>query len=278
MSARIARHRAEPQRRRTSSTGPGGRTTRRVAPALLLGAVLSASLGLASPASAAPGATWDRLAQCEASGNWSINTGNGYYGGLQFYQPTWESFGGKQYAPRADLASRSQQIAVAEKVLARQGWGAWPACSRKLGLTEADKAGGGSSAPAPAPAPSTPAPSSGGSYTVRAGDTLSAIARATGTTWQQLFAANRDVLSDPARISIGQRLRLSGSSAPAPAAPEPAAPAPSSSNAYTVKSGDTLSSIARANGTTWQKLYAANRAVVGSNPNVIRIGQKLTLG
>ena len=74
---------------------------------------------------------WDRLAQCEASGNWSINTGNGYYGGLQFYPPTWESFGGLAYAPRADLATREQQIAVAEKVLARQGWGAWPACSRQ---------------------------------------------------------------------------------------------------------------------------------------------------
>ncbi|MEU5843515.1 transglycosylase family protein [Rhodococcus sp. NPDC047139] len=78
--------------------------------------------------------TWDALAQCEATGNWSINTGNGFYGGLQFTQQTWAGFGGTQYAPRADLATREQQIAVAEKVQAVQGWGAWPACTSKLGL------------------------------------------------------------------------------------------------------------------------------------------------
>lgn len=77
---------------------------------------------------------WDRLAQCESSGNWAINTGNGYFGGLQFLQATWEGFGGGAFAPRADLASREQQIIVAERVRARQGWGAWPECSRKLGL------------------------------------------------------------------------------------------------------------------------------------------------
>ncbi|AKE89052.1 resuscitation-promoting factor [Rhodococcus aetherivorans] len=78
--------------------------------------------------------TWDALAQCEATGNWAINTGNGFYGGLQFTQQTWAAFGGTQYAPRADLASREQQIAVAEKVQAAQGWGAWPACTSKMGL------------------------------------------------------------------------------------------------------------------------------------------------
>jgi resuscitation-promoting factor RpfA len=77
---------------------------------------------------------WDRLAQCESSGNWAINTGNGFYGGLQFLQATWEGFGGGAFAPRADLASREQQMMVAERVRARQGWGAWPECSRKLGL------------------------------------------------------------------------------------------------------------------------------------------------
>jgi resuscitation-promoting factor RpfA len=77
---------------------------------------------------------WDELAQCESSGNWHINTGNGFYGGLQFWHPTWVDFGGTSFAPRADLASREQQIVVAERVLAVQGWGAWPACSRRLGL------------------------------------------------------------------------------------------------------------------------------------------------
>jgi uncharacterized protein YabE (DUF348 family) len=81
------------------------------------------------------GEVWDRLAQCEAGGNWSINTGNGYYGGLQFNQSTWNSNGGGQYAARADLATREQQIAIATKVRdARGGYSAWPACARKLNL------------------------------------------------------------------------------------------------------------------------------------------------
>lgn len=91
-----------------------------------------------APSPAAPavsnGSTWDALAQCESNGNWAINTGNGYYGGLQFSQSTWAAYGGTQFAPRADLATREQQIAIAEKTRASQGWGAWPACSAKLGL------------------------------------------------------------------------------------------------------------------------------------------------
>ena len=75
---------------------------------------------------------WDAVARCESGGNWSINTGNGYYGGLQFSSSTWLGYGGGAYAPRADLASKSQQIAVAEKVLAAQGKGAWPTCGRGL--------------------------------------------------------------------------------------------------------------------------------------------------
>ena len=86
-------------------------------------------------ASAAPDSDWDRLAQCEAGGNWSINTGNGFHGGLQFSPSTWNAYGGNRYAPNAYQATREQQIAVAEKVLAGQGWGAWPSCSRKLGLS-----------------------------------------------------------------------------------------------------------------------------------------------
>ena len=77
---------------------------------------------------------WDRLAQCEAGGNWGINNGNGFFGGLQFTQGTWEAHGGRAYAPRADLATREQQIAVAEKVRDSQGWGAWPACTAGMGL------------------------------------------------------------------------------------------------------------------------------------------------
>jgi hypothetical protein len=78
--------------------------------------------------------TWDRLARCESGGRWHINTHNGYYGGLQFSASTWRAFGGRKYAHNAHRATRTQQIRVGERVRRSQGWGAWPACSRKLGL------------------------------------------------------------------------------------------------------------------------------------------------
>ncbi len=90
-----------------------------------------------SASAAAPvagGSTWDQIAQCESGGNWAINTGNGYQGGLQFSPSTWTGHGGGAYAPSANQATREQQIAIAEKVLASQGYGAWPACTSKLGL------------------------------------------------------------------------------------------------------------------------------------------------
>lgn len=87
-----------------------------------------------APAEAATARQWERLAQCESSGNWRANTGNGYYGGLQFHPRTWRGFGGGVYAPYAHRASKAQQIAIAEKVLRAQGWKAWPTCSRKVGL------------------------------------------------------------------------------------------------------------------------------------------------
>ncbi|MFF1549667.1 transglycosylase family protein [Rhodococcus erythropolis] len=97
-------------------------------------AVLKVGTKQASAPAVSNASTWDSIAQCEATGNWAINTGNGFYGGLQFTQSTWEAFGGGQYAARADLASREQQIAIGEKVRAGQGWGAWPSCTSKLGL------------------------------------------------------------------------------------------------------------------------------------------------
>ncbi|MFT4041602.1 MAG: transglycosylase family protein [Gordonia sp. (in: high G+C Gram-positive bacteria)] len=80
------------------------------------------------------GSVWDQLAQCESTGNWAINTGNGFYGGIQFDQGTWDRWGGQEYAARPDLATREEQIAIATRTLAAQGWGAWPACSSRLGL------------------------------------------------------------------------------------------------------------------------------------------------
>lgn len=103
----------------------------------------------AGDASAAPDSTWDQLAGCESSGNWKINTGNGFYGGLQFTQSTWEAFGGLKYAPRADLATKAEQIAVAELTLQGQGWGAWPSCTKKLGITGAAEPRNVAATPAP---------------------------------------------------------------------------------------------------------------------------------
>jgi resuscitation-promoting factor RpfA len=112
-----------------------------VAAVAVVAAPVSSTL---SSANAATDRTWNRLAGCESGGNWHINTGNGYYGGVQFSASTWLSYGGGKFAHRADLATRREQITIAEKVLKGQGWGAWPACSAKLGLTAADaRAGNG---------------------------------------------------------------------------------------------------------------------------------------
>lgn len=123
------RHRARPRRR----------SVRKAAIAVTAAAAVAAPVSSTiTSADAATGKTWDALARCESGGNWHINTGNGYYGGLQFSGGTWRAYGGGKYASRADLASREEQIAIAEKVLKGSGWGAWPACSARLGLTRAD--------------------------------------------------------------------------------------------------------------------------------------------
>ncbi|MFE2632897.1 transglycosylase family protein [Streptomyces sp. NPDC004562] len=214
---------------RRTPKAPGGSRTR--AGVVLAGAALLAPLGLLAAtgdATAADNGVWDRIAQCESGGNWHINTGNGYYGGLQFAASTWRAYGGTAYAPTADRASREQQIAVATKVQRAQGWNAWPTCSARAGANGGAPAAstGGSTASAPSgtakkAAPSTPARkpdrqpghtargSSRGDYTVRAGDTLSGIAARHGTTWQRLHAANRAVIGDdPDLIVPGQRLEL----------------------------------------------------------------------
>lgn len=104
-----------------------------VAKIAFTGAVLGGGgIAMAAQATAATDGEWDQVARCESGGNWSINTGNGYLGGLQFTQSTWAAHGGGEFAPSAQLASREQQIAVGERVLATQGRGAWPVCGRGL--------------------------------------------------------------------------------------------------------------------------------------------------
>ena len=123
------------------SPGSSGRRLRRtlVAVASVL-AVATPLLDTSGPAGAATSHTWNRLAGCESGGNWHINTGNGYYGGLQFSQSTWVAMGGTKYAHRADLATARQQMAIGNNLLraSHWSWGAWPVCSRKLGLTRAE--------------------------------------------------------------------------------------------------------------------------------------------
>ncbi|HEX2301757.1 MAG TPA: transglycosylase family protein [Pseudonocardiaceae bacterium] len=169
---------------------------------------------LAVPAQAAPESTWDKLAECESSGNWGINTGNGYYGGVQFSQSTWEAFGGSEYASRADLASRDEQIAIAERVLAGQGWGAWPTCSAQVGARGSGDAGATAATVEPASAgpgtASSPARVDKAEYLVRTGDTLSTIAathRVAGG-WHEIYQRNTEMISDPNAIYPGQRLDL----------------------------------------------------------------------
>lgn len=112
------------------------RTSRLLARIGIAAVAVAIPLVFATPAQAGPMRQdpWDRVAQCESGGNWNTNTGNGYYGGLQFSSGTWRSYGGGAYASTADHATRSQQIAIAEKVLRAQGWQAWPTCSRKVGV------------------------------------------------------------------------------------------------------------------------------------------------
>jgi hypothetical protein len=172
----------------------------------------AAALGigvLAAPASAASH-DWGGVAQCESGGNWSINTGNGYYGGLQFSASTWKAYGGGQYASRADLASPAEQIAVAEKVLGGQGIGAWPVCGKHLsgGTTQAAAARPAQAHADRAERPAPAAASSGGGYTVKAGDTLGKIAAAHGTSWQALWSKNKGTVANPNRIYVGQHLAL----------------------------------------------------------------------
>ncbi|WP_279671417.1 transglycosylase family protein [Flexivirga meconopsidis] len=124
-------------------------------------ATVGTGLATASHAKAeTPWNVWDRVATCESGNNWSINTGNGFYGGLQFTKQTWLGFGGGQYASSAQYATREQQILIAQKTLAVQGPGAWPVCSKRAGLTRANglavQVGGGGGGPAPAPKPQPP--------------------------------------------------------------------------------------------------------------------------
>ena len=137
--------------------------------ALAFGLAFGAMALSSGTASAAPGTNWDAIAQCESGGNWAINTGNGYYGGLQFSASTWRAYGGATYAPYAHQATKAQQIAIARRTLNSQGPGAWPVCSKRAGLT---KTNGGADANAQPTGASAGSGSSSSSGTVQASGTL----------------------------------------------------------------------------------------------------------
>ncbi|GAA2092614.1 hypothetical protein GCM10009841_01670 [Microlunatus panaciterrae] len=182
---------------------------------------LSVGMGAATAAPAsAGGSVWDRVADCESSGNWSINTGNGFYGGLQFSRSTWKAFGGTQYASTANRASKAEQIAVARRTLAAQGPGAWPVCGRKAGLTRAN---GGASTNASASAHKTTVTKKkatkakkkshkvhGKTVRVKRGDTIAKIAKRHHVRggWKGLWKLNKRTVKNPNAIYIGQVLRV----------------------------------------------------------------------
>ncbi|MGW0827416.1 transglycosylase family protein [Streptomyces sp. NPDC002845] len=224
------------------------KASRLVALAGVTGAAIAAPLMAAGSASAATASEWDAVAQCESGGNWSINTGNGYYGGLQFSASTWAGYGGTQYAATADQATKAQQIEIAEKVLAGQGKGAWPTCGTGLSSAAYD---GGASTGTESSANNSGSSSSGssssgsssseqgtqeqetrasrsseratvetptgktvkkgdGEYEVVSGDTLSGIAAENDVEggWQKLFQLNKDIIDDADFIYPGQQLHL----------------------------------------------------------------------
>lgn len=217
---------------KTSSLSTVARRGATLAAISVAGVALSATAATAAAPTATSTSTWDALAQCESGGNWSTNTGNGFSGGLQFTQSTWAANGGTG-SPAS--ASREQQIAVAQNVQASQGWGAWPACAAKLGLS-----GGGGAATAPVQVPAAPVQAapvqtvpaqaapvqaapvqaaprhvapvavSGETYTVQSGDSLSKIAEKLDIKggWQTLADANADTISDPNLVLAGQILQL----------------------------------------------------------------------
>jgi hypothetical protein len=172
----------------------------------------AATVLVPTAANAATDAQWDRVAQCESGGNWHTNTGNGYYGGLQFSARTWASFDTKHYASRADLANRQEQIDVANHVLAREGWDAWPVCSQYAGPAGSGAHNRKARHHKRHHAQTAEFQSSNPEvYVVKRGDTLSAIARKHQVKggWRVIYRHNRAAIGpDPSRLRVGTHLKI----------------------------------------------------------------------
>ncbi|MFD7133705.1 transglycosylase family protein [Streptomyces sp. NPDC059894] len=231
------------------------KATRAIAVAGVTGAAVAAPLMAAGNASAATASEWDTVAQCESGGNWSINTGNGYYGGLQFSASTWAAHGGTQYAATADKATKSQQIQIAEKVLASQGKGAWPVCGK--GLSGAAYTGGSSSDSSSG----SSTDSSSGSGSSNSGSSDS------GTT-------SRSTEQQSASRSAERPAAQSQKTVTTPTGEK----VEKGDGEYKVVTGDTLSSIAQEQDVAggWEKLFQLNKDIV-DDADLIYPGQQLHL-
>ena len=238
---------------------------RRSAAALAIGGVAAATLSMPA-ANAADGATWDALAQCESGGNWSINTGNGFYGGLQFTQQSWNGVG---MSGSPVNATRAQQIEAGERLLAIQGWGAWPACSAKLGLY--GKTGA-------APTYTEPTTSTAATTTVAAqSQTQQAYTAPAAQAAPAAPAAEAPAAAPAAQATPAAQAAPAAPAAEAPAAPVAAAPK-AAAGTYTVVPGDSLSLIAAKLGVAggYQAIAAANTDII-YNVDLIFPGQVLNI-
>ena len=242
---------------------------RRTAAALAIGGVAAATMSMPA-ANAVDGATWDALAQCESGGNWSINTGNGFYGGLQFTQQSWNGVG---MSGSPANATRAQQIEAGERLLAIQGWGAWPACSAKLGLY-----GKTGAAPTYTEPTTTVAAQSQTQQTYTA---PAAQAAPAAPAAQAAPAAVEAPAAAPAAPVAPAAPAVEAPAAPAaaPAVEAPVAAAPkAAAGTYTVVPGDSLSLIAAKLGVAggYQAIAAANTDII-YNVDLIFPGQVLTI-
>lgn len=243
---------------------------RRTAAALAIGGVAAATMSMPA-ANAVDGATWDALAQCESGGNWSINTGNGFYGGLQFTQQSWNGVG---MSGSPATATRAQQIEAGERLLAIQGWGAWPACSAKLGLY-------GKTGAAPTyTEPTTVAAQSQTQQTYTAPAAQAAPAAPAAQAAPAAVEAPAAAPAAPAAPAAVEAPAAAPAAAPAVEAPAaaPVAAPKAAAGTYTVVPGDSLSLIAAKLGVAggYQAIAAANTDII-YNVDLIFPGQVLTI-
>lgn len=247
---------------------------RRTAAALAIGGVAAATMSMPA-ANAVDGATWDALAQCESGGNWSINTGNGFYGGLQFTQQSWNGVG---MSGSPATASRAQQIEAGERLLAIQGWGAWPACSAKLGLY-----GKTGAAPTYTEPTTTVAAQSQTQQTYTAPAAQAAPVAPAAQAAPAAVEAPAAAPVAPAAQAAPAAVEAPAVAPAAPAVEAPAAAAPvaapkAAAGTYTVVPGDSLSLIAAKLGVAggYQAIAAANTDII-YNVDLIFPGQVLTI-